>query len=175
MCDIGNIACFESRKIHHILWYLSKHSHCTNRLTHCGRVTHICVSKLTIIGSDDGLSPDRRQAIVWTNAGISLIKPFGTNFSEILSELHTFSLKKIHSKMSSGKWRPFCFGLNVLSHVWFLYNDISTLQHPHGFIDYMEKDTCIWMIAQNIPFLSFPYFRSCHAIANQKHSTYKRI
>ena len=37
-------------------------------LTHWGRVTHICVSKLTIIGSDNGLSPDRRQAIIWTNA-----------------------------------------------------------------------------------------------------------
>ena len=83
-------------------------------LTHWGRLTHICVSKLTIIGSDNGLSPDRRQAIVWTNAGILLIRPQGTNFSEILSELHTFSSKKTHSKMSSVKWRPFCFGLNVL-------------------------------------------------------------
>ena len=42
-------------------------------LTHWGRVTHICVSKLTIIGSDNGLSPGRRQAIIWTNAGILLI------------------------------------------------------------------------------------------------------
>ena len=44
-------------------------------LTHWGRVTHICVSNLTIIGSDTGLSPDRRQAIIWTNAGILLIGP----------------------------------------------------------------------------------------------------
>ena len=29
-------------------------------LTHCGRVTHICVSKPTSIGSDNGLSPGRR-------------------------------------------------------------------------------------------------------------------
>ena len=42
-------------------------------LTHWGRVTHICISKLTIIGSDNGLSPGRRQAIIWTNAGILLI------------------------------------------------------------------------------------------------------
>ena len=33
-------------------------------LTHWGRVTHICVSKLTIFGSDNGLSPGRRQAII---------------------------------------------------------------------------------------------------------------
>ena len=45
-----------------------------NELTHRGRVTHIGVSKLTIIGSDNGLSPDRRQAIIWTNAGILLIR-----------------------------------------------------------------------------------------------------
>ena len=52
-------------------------------------MTHICVSKLNIIGSDNGLSPGRRQAIIWTNAGILLIGPLGTNFSEILSEIHT--------------------------------------------------------------------------------------
>ena len=53
-------------------------------LSHWGRVTHICVGKLTIIGSDNGLTPGRRQAIIWTNAGILLIGPLGTNFSEIL-------------------------------------------------------------------------------------------
>ena len=52
-------------------------------LTHWGRVTHICVSNLTIIVPDNGLSPDRRQDINWTNAGILLIGPLGTNFSEI--------------------------------------------------------------------------------------------
>ena len=83
-------------------------------LTHWGRVTHICVGNLTIIGSDNGLSPDRRQAITWTNVGILLIGPLGTNFSEILIEIHTFSFKKIHLKMSFGKWRPFCLSLNVL-------------------------------------------------------------
>ena len=66
-----------------------------NCLTHWGRVTHICVSKLTIIGSDNGLSPDRRQAIIWTNAGLLLIGPLGTNFSEILIKILTFSFKKI--------------------------------------------------------------------------------
>ena len=63
-------------------------------LTHWGRVTYICVSELTIIGSDKGLSPGRRQAIIWTNAGILLIGPLGTNFSDIVIEIQTFSLKK---------------------------------------------------------------------------------
>ena len=87
-------------------------------LTHWGRVPHICVGKTTIIGSDNGLSPGRRQAIIWTNAGILLIVTIGTNFSEILIECHSFSFKKMHMKMSSGKWRPSCLGLNVLTDVW---------------------------------------------------------
>ena len=48
-------------------------------LTHWGRLTHICVSKLAIISSDNGLSPARRQAIIFTNAGILLTGPLGTN------------------------------------------------------------------------------------------------
>ena len=35
-----------------------------NVLTHWGRVTHICVGELPIIGSDNDLSPERRQAII---------------------------------------------------------------------------------------------------------------
>ena len=48
-------------------------------------MTHICVSK-RIIGSDNGLSPGRRQAIIQTNAGILLIRNVGTDFSEMLGE-----------------------------------------------------------------------------------------
>ena len=86
-------------------------------LTHWGRVTHICISKLTTIGSDNGLSPGRCQAIIWTNGEILLIGPLATNFSEILIEIRIFSFKKMHLKMSSGKWRPSCLGLNVLTHL----------------------------------------------------------
>ena len=93
-------------------------------LTHLGRVTHICVSKLTIIGSDNGLSPGRHQAIIWTNAGILSIGPLETNFSENLIGIQTFSFKKMPLKMSSAKWRPFCLGLNVFRSfdpIWWLY------------------------------------------------------
>ena len=96
------------------IWNSNILPHNENTLTHWRRVTHICVSKLTIIGSDNGLSPNRRQAIIWTNAGILLIGPLGTNFNEISIEIHKFSFKKIHFKMSSGKWQPSCLGLNVL-------------------------------------------------------------
>ena len=86
-------------------------------MTHWGRVTQICVSKFTIIGSDNGLSPIRRQTIIWTNVGILLIRTLGTNSSEILIQIHTFLNKKMHLKMSSGKCKPFCLGLNVLSYL----------------------------------------------------------
>ena len=83
-------------------------------LTHWGRVTHICIGNLTIIGPDNILSPGQCQAIIWTNAGILLFGPWGTNFSEILINIQTFSFEKMHLKMLSGKWRPICLGLNVL-------------------------------------------------------------
>ena len=83
-------------------------------LTHQDRVTHICISKQTIIGSDNGLSPGWRQAIIWTNAGILLIGTLETNFSEILIEIRIFSFKKMILNVSSAKWRPCCIVLNVL-------------------------------------------------------------
>ena len=97
------------RKWNHIL---KKMTQSFNSLRLCD--AYICVSELTIIGSDNGLSPSRRQAIIWTNAGILLIGPLRTNFSEILFGIQAFSFNKMHLKMSSGKWRPFCLGLNVL-------------------------------------------------------------
>ena len=105
------------------IWWRHHLAHCWQEvqakdehteLTHWGRATHVCVVKLTIIGSDNGLSPDRRQAIIWTNAGVLLIRTLGTNFSDFLSKIRAFSFKKMHLKMSSAKCRPFCLGLNVL-------------------------------------------------------------
>ena len=76
---------------------------------------YICVSKSTIIGSDNGLLPGLYQAIFQTNAGILLIGTLGTNFSEISSKIHAFLFKKIHMrKCCLWKWRPFCLGLNEL-------------------------------------------------------------
>ena len=101
----------------HLIWnWMRAQWNCESQLTQWGRVTHICVSKIIIIGSDKGLSPGRRQAIIWTNAGLLLIEPLGTNFSEISIGIQTFSFKKMHLNMSSAKWRPFCLGLNVLKH-----------------------------------------------------------
>ena len=84
-------------------------------LTQWGRVKHICVGKLTIIGSDNGLTPEYCQATNWTNAGKLSIGPPGTNFSEISIGIQTFPFKKMHLKMSFAKWHPFCHCLNVLT------------------------------------------------------------
>ena len=101
----ANMACHPGG----IYWYMY---YCPESLslTHWGWVI-----KITIIGSHNGLSPGRRQDFIWTNAGILLIGPLGTNFSEILIKILIFSFKKMRLKVSSGKWRPFCLGLNVLS------------------------------------------------------------
>ena len=100
-------------------------------LTHWGRVTHICVSDLTSIGSDNGMLPGRRQAIIRTNAGILLIRPLGTNFSEFLVEILIFSFKKMRLKASSAKRRPCCLGLNVLTHL------VSVIDKAGPFITWM--------------------------------------
>ena len=104
--------------IHHKLSFLSMENggprlYSFNSL---GPSDAICISNLTTIGSVNGSTPSRRQAITRTNAGILLIGPLWTNFSEILIEIPTFSFKKMHSKVSSAKWRQFCLGPNVLIH-----------------------------------------------------------
>ena len=103
-------------------------------LTLWGRVTHTCVGYLTIIDSDNGLSPGRHQAIIWTNAEILLIRTSGTNFSEFFSEVHTISFSKMHLKTPSAKWRLFGLGLNELS--CFLFKT-KTAYHTLKPINYM--------------------------------------
>ena len=121
-------------------------------LTHWARVMHICISKLTIVASDNGLSPGRRQAIIWTNAGILLIGPLGTNFNEILIEIHIISFKKFHLKMSSGKRRPSCLGLNVLTH-WCLVAHIYINELGHHRVHLS-------------PFNASHYIKQCWVIIN---------
>ena len=94
-----------------------------NGITHWDRVTHICASKLIIIGSGTGLSPGRRQAIIWTNNGILLIRTLGINFSEIFSKIQTFSFQTNNLKISSAKWRQFCQCIkgNCMTAHWVLF------------------------------------------------------
>ena len=71
-----------------------------------------------IIDTGNGLSPNRWQAITWTNADILSIGPFGTNFKEVWIKIQYFSFNKIYSKVPFVKWQPFCSGLNVLNAIW---------------------------------------------------------
>ena len=87
---------------------------CPIVIIHWGQVTHIYVSKVTIISSDNGLSPGQRQAIIWATAGILLIGLLGTNFSEISIKIHAVSIKKNNFNVSSWKWRTFCLCLILL-------------------------------------------------------------
>ena len=98
----------------------------TQVLTHWDRVTYMRVTNLTIIGSDNALSPYRHQAIICINVGMLWIKPLGTKLSENLTKIHTFSFKNMHFKMSSAKLRPFCLGFNVLT--------INKILHNMGLI-----------------------------------------
>ena len=126
------------RNLFHVTYIYTKRTydyHCG-----CGFIIDDCsivsldIGNLTIIGSDNGLSPGQRQAIIWTNAGILLIGPLGTNFNEILFEIRKFSSKKMNLKMSSAKWRPFCLCLNVLTTFFTMANKIcETSQHFEGY------------------------------------------
>ena len=151
-------------------------STCSISLTHCGRVTHICVSKLTIIGSDNGLSPDRRQAIIWTNAGILLIGPLGTNFSEILIGIQTFSFTKMRLKMSSAKWSPFCGGtvaLHCISKLVALIVSDRVCEHslfPSPLICPIIRNICIGPLARNLTIVG-----GCHFIFQNNIDLYELV
>ena len=114
-----HIPIFSYQWLNKDIYVSMKHQH-TDFLTHWGRVTHIYLGILTIIGSDNGLFPGWGQAIIWTNAGLLLIGPLGTNFSEISIEIYTFSFKKMHLKMLSAK----CCLIN-------LYLDVLILEQKH--------------------------------------------
>ena len=100
------------------------------------RVTNICLGNLTTIGSDNGLSPGRRQAIIRTNDGILFIGPLGTNLSEISIEILTFSFKKMCLKVSSAKWQPFCLGLN----------ELTSLVSPWLLRFCVVRASCLWRL-----------------------------
>ena len=110
-------------------------------LTHSRRVTHIYVGTNNSIGSDNGLSPIRCQAIIWTNDGILLIGPLGTNCIGILNEIHRFSFKKIRLKVSSAKWRPLCLGLNVLTK----WPDYAYFQTRHHWVSHYNDAIMVAM------------------------------
>ena len=130
-----------------------------SNLNHWRQVTHICVSKLIIVGSDNGLSSGRRQAIIWAKAGMLSVGTLGTNFSEILIEIHTFSFRKMHLKLSSARWRRYSVCNHYFLFSWYWKNGITngtdeiglvttTLDHLLPWASYQIRKiagcTCAW-------------------------------
>ena len=124
-----------TRTCHHLLLIYEPH-HILS--THWCRAMHICVHKLTIIVSDNGLLSGRRQAIILTIAGILFIGPLGTNCSENLIKIHTFSFKKIYFKMLFGICRPFCLSLKCMCKT--TIHGLRTLHVFYIFYDVMPYD-----------------------------------
>ena len=149
----GLAECQWCRKCFHVML-----SSCLCPLTHWGWVMHICVGNLTIIASDNGLWPGWRQAIIWTIAGILLIRPLGINFSEILIKIHAFSFYKTYLKMSSVKRLPFCLSLNVIIY------DLSTTDDHEEEEEGNETSSLIplWFSLTPKPLLMF--FRCCRFV-----------
>ena len=127
-----DIQCLKTERIAH------GYMECYNEWTDISRWTHI---------SDYGLWTSRRQASIWTNAGLLSIGPLRTNFSGILFKIQQFSLKKMHLKMSSAKRRLCGLGLNVLT--------TSFMSGYHHLLLIPIHD-CIWLLL----FVWYIYFRN---------------
>ena len=132
-------------------------------LTHWGQVTPVCtcVHNLTIIGSDNGLAPSWCQAIIWTNAGILSIGSLGTSFSEILIKMQNFSFTKMHLKILSEKWRPFCPGGDELITPLFLYTHSWCVLIRHiSMASWRSKNKkfCVIFICNSSMYMMYKYF-----------------
>ena len=97
-------------------------------LTHCGPVRHICISKLTIIGPDNGLLPSQHQVIIRPNARMLITWTIGRDFSKIISKIHLFEFRKIDLKMSSAQWQQCCVSRSVLNRQWQQWQDNESVQ-----------------------------------------------
>ena len=113
-------------------------------------MTHICVGYLTVIGSDNGLSHGRRQAMIWTNAGILFIGPLGTNSREMFIEILAFSiqenvLESVVCEMASILSRPQCvnrFGsvpVNKSGEFWNSWYSHNKIKHNKAVYLYQDK------------------------------------
>ena len=94
------------------------------------------------IGSHNGLSPIRRQAIILTRAVLLSNGHLGTSFCEIVIKIENYSLRKKHLKISSAKWRLF----------WPAWNEsISSYRHE----TYTVRCLLWWLISVYIHLFYF--------------------
>ena len=110
-------------------------------------LVHIYASlNKAIVGSDNGLAPVRCQAIIWTNAGILLIRPQRIIFSEILIYIQTFSLNKMESKMSFAKGTMFSRLSMIINFFWFFFRRRNVNLHCtwHYALGTLKRPKCWW-------------------------------
>ena len=79
-------------------------------------MTRICVSELTIIGSEDALSTGRDQAIISANAGILLIGPLRTKLQWNLNQNPYIFIQENVFKNIGCDMATIWLVLNVLTH-----------------------------------------------------------
>ena len=100
-------------------------------------VTYICVRKPEHYTSNDGLSSDRRYAIIWTNDGMLLIGSSGTLRSEIWVQIQSMLHEQMNCEMSSAKWRP----LFPFSVCWWPYHNVNLQLPNHVQAEPHSRDT----------------------------------
>ena len=109
-----------------VMWFLNL-CWLVSHLTHWGRVTHLCISKSTTIGLDNGLSPGRHQAINWTNAGILLIEPLNKLQWNFNRNLYNFiqenAFENVVWKTAAILSRPQCVEVVAIPRLYFVYFD----------------------------------------------------
>ena len=94
---------------------------------------HASVNRVTI-GSDNVLSPIRRQAIIWTNARLLSIGLLGTNLSKISIKIRSFSLK-MRLEISSNKVAAILSGRDELNR--FIENNYSADRYQQSTCNYI--------------------------------------
>ena len=103
---------------------------------------HIYASVNTGFGSDNGLSPTRRQAFIWTNAGFLPIGPQGTNFTEILIK----NEQTFHSR--KGIWTDRLWNGGHLVHRADELPTCGAASECHAWLDSTSSggisSTCLW-------------------------------
>ena len=115
-----------------------------------------------ISGSDNGLSPVRCQAIIWTNGGLLLIGTLATNFNVIWIKLQQFSHKKSNLKISSAEWPPFYLYLKMLM----IGRGTLGPDRPNSWWDQMGYVSKEWKTWQR-NYFSFKVFKNVYITAQE--------
>ena len=120
---------FACRDVIMFWWFIAESRWEMQYLTHWGRVMHICVSKLTITGPDNGLSaPSHYLNQYWNIVNSNLRNKLQWNFNR----KPYISFRKVHFNMTSAKWPPCCRGLNVFNVMFCISDQYSTLSSGLG-------------------------------------------